>query len=139
MPAVWDFYDEAVPLVQTVHNLEHGGVVILYGPAVPEGRRGEDPRVVRRGPERPARRAARVEQGQGHALGAWTAPDASTGTRDRGRGWLATGTKFDKDAFDAFVDAHRYEGPERLLPEQLAPGRLAVHPPGWRNWQTRST
>ena len=55
-------------------------------------------------------------------LSAWTAPDASTGTRDRGRGWLATGTKFDEGAFDAFVDAHRYKGPERLLPEQLAPG-----------------
>ena len=72
-------------------------------------------------------------------LSAWTAPDASTGTRDRGRGWLATGTKFDKAAFDAFVKEHRYKGPERLLPEQLAPGRLAIHPPGWRNWQTRST
>ena len=24
--AVWDFYDEEVPLVRSVHNLEHGGV-----------------------------------------------------------------------------------------------------------------
>jgi hypothetical protein len=30
VPAVWDFYDEEVPLVQTVHNLEHGGVVASY-------------------------------------------------------------------------------------------------------------
>ena len=34
--AVWGSYDEEVPLVQTVHNLEHGGVVIHYGPDVPE-------------------------------------------------------------------------------------------------------
>ena len=53
---------------------------------------------------------------------AWTAPDAASGTRDRGRGWLATCTKFDEDAFDAFIEEHRYKGPERLLPEQLAPG-----------------
>jgi hypothetical protein len=55
-------------------------------------------------------------------LSAWTTEDASSGSRDRGRGWLATGTKFDKAAFDAFTEAHRYKGPERLLPEQLAPG-----------------
>ena len=36
VPAVWDFYDEEVPLVQTVHNLEHGGVVIHYGPQFPK-------------------------------------------------------------------------------------------------------
>ena len=44
VPAVWDFYDEPVPLVQTVHNLEHGGVVIHYGPQFPQGRGREDPR-----------------------------------------------------------------------------------------------
>ena len=41
---------------------------------------------------------------------------------DRGRGWLATCTTFDEGAFSAFVDEHRYKGPERIPPELLAPG-----------------
>jgi len=119
--AVWDFYDEEVPLAQTVHNLEHGGVVIHYGPQFPQADVEkirewyiDDPNGLIVAPLK--------ANGDKVTLSAWTAPDASTGTRDRGRGWLATGTKFDKGAFDAFVNEHRYSGPERLLPEQLAPG-----------------
>jgi Protein of unknown function (DUF3105) len=121
VPAVWDFYDEEVPLVQTVHNLQHGGVVIHYGPQFPKAEvekirewYGNDPNGLVVAPLKTNKNKV--------TLSAWTAPDASTGTRDRGRGWLATGTKFNKAAFDAFVQAHRYKGPERLLPEQLAPG-----------------
>jgi uncharacterized protein DUF3105 len=121
VPAVWGSYDEQVPLVQTVHNLEHGGVVIHYGPGVPRSEvdairewYSEDPNGLVISPLSTNKNKI--------TLSAWTAPDASSGTRDRGRGWLATGTKFDKGAFDAFIEAHRYKGPERLLPEQLAPG-----------------
>jgi hypothetical protein len=121
VPAVWGSYEEPVPLVQTVHNLEHGGVVIHYGPDVPSAEvdkirewYSEDPNGLVISPL--ASNKNKI------TLSAWTAPDASTGTQDRGRGWLATGTKFDKAAFDAFIEAHRYKGPERLLPEQLAPG-----------------
>ena len=121
VPAVWGSYDEQVPLVQSVHNLEHGGVVIHYGPDVPSSEVDkirawyeEDPNGLIISPLSSNKNKI--------TLSAWTAPDASSGTRDRGRGWLATGTKFDKGAFDAFVEAHRYQGPERLLPEQLAPG-----------------
>jgi hypothetical protein len=120
-PAVWDFYDTPVPLVQTVHNLEHGGVVIHYGPDVPKAEVDkirefylDDPNGLVVAPL-PANKDKIT-------LSAWTAPDASTGTADRGRGWLARLSKFDKDAFSAFVDAHRYQGPERLPPESLAPG-----------------
>ena len=120
-PAVWGSYDEPVPLVQTVHNLEHGGVVIHYGPRVPQADveklrsfYSDDPNglVV----------APLPSNGNKITLSAWTAPDASTGTRDRGRGWLASCTKFDEGAFEAFVEAHRYKGPERIPPELLTPG-----------------
>ena len=121
VPAVWGSYEEEVPLVQSVHNLEHGGVVIHYGPDVPSAEvdkirewYSEDPNGLIISPLSTNKDKI--------TLSAWTAPDASTGTSDRGRGWLATGTKFDKAAFDAFIEAHRYKGPERLLPEQLAPG-----------------
>jgi hypothetical protein len=120
-PAVWDFYDTPVPLVQTVHNLEHGGVVIHYGTDVPRAEVDklrtfylDDPNGLVVAPL-PANKDKIT-------LSAWTAPDASTGTADRGRGWLARCSKFDQDGFSAFVDTHRYQGPERLPPESLAPG-----------------
>ncbi|HEY8103143.1 MAG TPA: DUF3105 domain-containing protein [Gaiellaceae bacterium] len=120
-PAVWDFYTEPVLLVQTVHNLEHGGVVIHYGSQVPQDEvdkirsfYNEDPLglVV----------APLPSNKDKITLSAWTVPDSEVGTADRGRGWLARCTKFDKTAFSAFVDTHRFKGPERLPPESLAPG-----------------
>ena len=122
--AVWGSYDEPVPLVQSTHNLEHGGVVIHYGPDVPEAdvdelrtwyNETDDPNGLVISPL--ATNKDKI------TLSAWTAPDASTGgTRDRGRGFLATCTTFDEGAFSAFIDEHRYTGPERIPPELLAPG-----------------
>jgi hypothetical protein len=120
--AVWGSYDEPVPLVQTTHNLEHGGVVIHYGPGVPKAEveklKGsfytDDPNGIVISPL--------PSNGNKITLSAWTAPDVAAGGTDRGRGWLASCTKFDADAFKAFIDAHRYQGPERIPPELLAPG-----------------
>lgn len=123
-PAIWGSYDEPIPLVQTLHNLEHGGVVIHYGPDVPKA----DVEALRswyNGLDDPnGLIIVPLASNDGKiTLSAWTAPDASTaGTRDRGRGWLARCTTFDKGAFAAFVSAHRYKGPERIPPELLAPG-----------------
>ncbi len=121
VPAVWGSYDEQVPLVQSLHNLEHGGVIIHYGPKVPKaevdkirGWYSKDPNGLIISPL--STNTNKI------TLSAWTAPDSSAGTKDRGRGWLATGTTFNAKAFDAFVKAHRYKGPERIPPEQLAPG-----------------
>ncbi len=121
VPAIWDFYTDPVLLVQTVHNLEHGGIVIHYGPDVPQAEvdkirdfYDDDPfgLVV----------APLASNGDKITLSAWTVADSEVGTAARGRGWLARGTTFDEDAFSAFIDAHRYKGPERLPPESLAPG-----------------
>ena len=119
--AVWGFYDEEVPLVKSVHNLEHGGVVIHYGPQVPQSEleelRGfydDDPNGLLV--------AALPSNGDEITLSAWTAPDAETGTTDRGRGWLARCAEFDEGAFSTFIEGHRYQGPERIPAEELAPG-----------------
>jgi hypothetical protein len=121
IPAVWDFYDSTVPLVQTTHNLEHGGIVIHYGPQVPQAEVeklrefwSDDPNglVV----------APLASNKDKITLSAWTVPDDLVGTDNRGRGWLATLDHFDEDAFSAFVDAHRFKGPERLDPSGLMPG-----------------
>jgi Protein of unknown function (DUF3105) len=123
--AIWGSYgpDEPVPLVQSVHNLEHGGVVIHYGPDVPEAEvdklrtwfnETSDPNGLIIAPL--STNADKI------TLSAWTAPDATSGTNDRGNGWLATCKTFDEGAVSAFLDAHRYQGPERIPRENLAPG-----------------
>lgn len=119
--AVWGFYDEEVPLVKSVHNLEHGGVVIHYGPQVTESELeklrsfyDDDPNGILV--------AALPSNDDKITLSAWTAPDASTGTADPGRGWLARCPSFNEDAFATFIKSHRFKGPERIPPEQLAPG-----------------
>ena len=33
--AIWNLYDQPVPEINYVHNLEHGGIVIQYGSEVP--------------------------------------------------------------------------------------------------------
>ena len=119
--AVWNFYDDEVPLVKSVHNLEHGGVVIHYGPQVPQSEL-EELRAFYDDDPNGILVAALPSNGDEITLSAWTAPDAATGTTDIGRGWLARCAGFDQDAFSTFVEEHRYKGPERLLPEQLAPG-----------------
>ena len=35
-PAIWGSYNEPLALVQEVHNLEHGGVIVQYGNRVPQ-------------------------------------------------------------------------------------------------------
>lgn len=35
-PAPWQVYNQEVPDVNTVHNLEHGGIVISYRPDLPQ-------------------------------------------------------------------------------------------------------
>lgn len=120
-PAVWDFYDTPVLLVQTVHNLEHGGVVIHYGPDVPQAEVAKLREFYNQDPN-----GLIVAPLPGNkdkiTLSAWTAPDSATGTSDRGRGFVARCSTFDQDAFSAFVDEHRYKGPERLDPNLLTPG-----------------
>lgn len=121
--AVWGSYDEEVPLVQTVHNLEHGGVVIHYGPDVPDAEVTAlrdwyadlgDPNGLIISP---------LSTNEGRiTLSAWTAPETVSSSGAGELGWLASCQEFDADAFEAFIDAHRYKGPERLTPEQLAPG-----------------
>ena len=121
--AVWGAYDEEVPLVQTVHNLEHGGVIIHYGPDVSDAEVAAlrdwyadlgDPNGLIISPL--STNKARI------TLSAWTAPETVSSSGAGELGWLASCPSFDADAFEAFIDEHRYKGPERLTPEQLAPG-----------------
>jgi len=123
VPAVFGFYEDPVPLLQSTHNLEHGAVVIHYGDKVPDAEiqklrawYAKDPNGLLVAPL--------DDLGETIALSAWTTPDSAPGGEggSRGRGYLAKCSRFEESAFDRFVEEHRYRGPERIPPEQLAPG-----------------
>lgn len=117
-PAVWGSYEDPVALAQTVHNLEHGGVVIHYGKAVSDADveqirsfYADDPNGLIVAPL--PKLADKI------ALTAWT----TEGEGDlKGQGFLALCPTFDRDAVSAFVDEHRFKGPERVPSELLTPG-----------------
>ena len=115
--AIFGIYDEPLELARIVHNLEHGGIFILYGDDVPEETVNELRGVLRRPPDRhghgPARRL-----GDEFALGAWV-----VGRRTRSTtAFLAKCTTFDEDAVSTFFRALQFHGPERFDPEHLQPG-----------------
>lgn len=117
-PAVWGAYDEPLLLTQMVHNLEHGGVYVLYGPKVDPGTieelrsfYGEDPTGMLLAPL--------PSLGNQIALGVWTTPD---GDPEKGTGRLAFCRTYNKGAFEEFRDAYRFTGPERFPPDSLQPG-----------------
>ena len=41
VPAPWGVYDEPIPAVIRVHNLEHGGIEVLYGSGISEAVRAQ--------------------------------------------------------------------------------------------------
>ena len=123
IPAPFGVYDEPVEQFRLVHNLEHGGLVIQYGPRVPRQEVDEllewyrdDPNGIVVAPL-PA-------LGNKIALAAWKLdPDeARRNPRAEGEGVLMTCSSFDEGAFDDFADEHAFQGPEAFPREQLTPG-----------------
>ena len=121
--AVWNFYDSPVPLTMSTHNLEHGGIVIHYGPQLPESELSklrsfynDDPNAMLVVPLPSA--------GNKVIASAWFY-DEGKGQDDEnylGVGEQITGTKVDEDALKAFRDEFRYKGRERIPAENLQPG-----------------
>jgi hypothetical protein len=120
--AVWNFYDSPVPLTMSTHNLEHGGIVILYGPGVPESEvsklrefYNEDPNAMLVAPLPTA--------GNKIFASAWFYDESKQKDRSYyGEGEQISGTKVDEDALKAFRDRFRYKGRERIPAENLQPG-----------------
>lgn len=108
--AIWNLYDQAVPSLNYVHNLEHGGVVVQYGSEVPDAAVAElgtwyqdDTRGLIVAPL-----AAEVEE---------EAPNLSDKVVLTSWTHMMTCTGFDEGAFDDFVDDYR--GPQGDAPEKL--------------------
>jgi hypothetical protein len=107
IPAVWDIYDRPINQIQSVHNLEHGGIVIQYGDKVPRASVDRIAEFYRESPN--AMLVAPLPRlGNKIALTAWT--------------HLATCPTFTERGFEAFRDTYRGKGPERFSVEDLQPG-----------------
>ena len=114
-PIVWGVYDEPVEQIKVVHNLEHGGVIVQYGPEVSAQTvqdivvwYRDDPNGLVVAPLPPALLEEKLELSDEIALTAWT--------------YLQTCKRFNEEAFSNFVDLHRGNGPERFPVSALTPG-----------------
>ena len=116
--ATWGFYRRAVNPAMVVHNEEHGGVVIWWGPAVAKATVDQlesfydQQRVGVFG-------TPIVGLGKKIALTAWTADPAWKGdpafaykNHYYGVGHIAICPRFDQNAFAAFRDAYRGKSPQ---------------------------
>ena len=128
--SIWGNYRVPVDPRQAVHNLEHGGVAIWYGPEISAADRGaldafyeDDPKGVIITPipdPYPGVTYPKHDKlGSKIALTVWTAPE---GGSERGTVHIATLPKFDERAFAAFRDTFRGKGPERFPVSQMLPG-----------------
>lgn len=119
---IFGLYDEPVPTISTVHNLEHGAIVIRYGPDVPQSD-VEQIRTFYLDDPNGVVVAPMPGLGRTIALTAWTFDQARSNDRNyEGEGRIAKCTRFDEEAFSAFVDAFRARGPERFAVVDLRPG-----------------
>jgi len=98
-----------------VHNLEHGGVYILYGKDVPDAT-VQQLRVFYDDHNTGTVMAPLDRLGDKFALGAWVVDG------DTHNGFLAKCTKFDEGAASTFFRSLQFRGPERFDPGQLQPG-----------------
>jgi hypothetical protein len=111
--SIWGFFRAPIDPQKIVHNLEHGGVAIWWGPQVPRETIDQLEAFYRDSPESIV---ATPYPGLGDkiALTAWTG-DPATFYRDGdyGMGRIALCPTFDEEAFEGFVSAYREKGPER--------------------------
>jgi hypothetical protein len=115
---IWGEYDQPVRLAQSVHNLEHGGIVMFYGSDVSQDEITKLRSFYRE--DATAMLLAPLPRlGNKIALSAWYSSDPASG---KSQGILAECTAFNEDAFRTFRDTYRFKGPERIPPESLQPG-----------------
>ena len=115
IPAIFGIYNEELEIARVVHNLEHGGIFILYGKDVPDST-VEELRSFYESHKTGTIMAPLNRLGDTFALGAWVV-DGETKN-----GFLAKCTTFDEGAVSTFFRSLQFRGPERFDPSQLQPG-----------------
>jgi hypothetical protein len=121
--ALWGAYDRAVPLTMSTHNLEHGGIVLHYGPNVPPAE-VEKLRDFYRDDPNAMLLAPLPTAGDKVIASAWYYDEVRGENNEeyRGEGKQIKGTRVDADALEAFRDEFRYKGRERIPADNLHPG-----------------
>jgi len=118
-PALWGDYTAPVNQAQIVHNLEHGGIYIQYGPKVPPSTVSEIRNFYDK--HQNATVVAPLPRlGDKIAIGAWTTHVASQ--PNNGTAYLVKCKGFDEKAYSAFFKAYQGKGPERFPMSTLQPG-----------------
>ena len=120
-PAIWNFYDKPVAPIHAVHNLEHGGIVIWYGPRISaaektrlRGLYNESPNSMLATPYPPLGRRV--------ALTAWVATGGKP-TKDGGKVMMcASADEANIGAMRRFRDEFRGKGPEKVPVSYNRPG-----------------
>jgi hypothetical protein len=113
--AIFGIYEDELEMARVVHNLEHGGIYILYGKDVPDAT-VEQLRAFYEDHKTGTIMAPLDRLGDKFALGAWVVDG------DTHNGFLAKCTSFDQDATATFFRSLQFRGPERFDPSQLQPG-----------------
>lgn len=120
--ALWGAYDRPVPLTMSTHNLEHGGIVMHFGPDVPAAE-VEKLREFYRSDPNAMLLAPLPTMGDKIVLSAWYFDESKAGDKGYyGEGQQAKCTTVNTAAFESFRDTFRYKGRERLPAENLQPG-----------------
>jgi len=126
-PAIWGDYSQPVDPRQAVHNEEHGGIVIWYGPKISQKTRSDITAFYQGSPnamlvtpllaENPGTTfPAHKPLGSRVALTAWN------GTSSGGHGYIAVCPGFNENVFKTFRDAFRGKGPEGIPESSNTPG-----------------
>jgi hypothetical protein len=127
-PAIWGFYTTAVDPRYVVHNQEHGGVILWWGPEVPRSTVAELRSFYE---SQPVAVFGTPIAGLGKklALTAWTADPAYKGepglayrNGNYGIGHVAVCPGFDEKAFTAFRNAYRGKSPQAFPIAADSPG-----------------
>ena len=113
--AIFGIYEEPLEMARVVHNLEHGGIFILYGDDVPDETVGEL-RAFYDAHRTGTVMAPLPELNRQFALGAWVSDGVE------GNAYLAKCREFDENALSTFFSAFQFQGPERFDPSSLQPG-----------------
>lgn len=118
-PAIWGAYTDSLLPAQVVHNLEHGGIFIQYGKAVPQAT-VDELKGFYDAHQEGTLLAPLPRLGSKIALGAWTTTGASA--TDKGTAYVVKCAGFDEAAYAAFFKAYQFKGPERFPVDLLLPG-----------------
>jgi hypothetical protein len=113
--AIFGIYEDELEIARVIHNLEHGGIFILYGDEVPE-QTVDELRDFYESHKTGTIMAPLDRLGDEFALGAWVV-DGETDN-----GFLARCKTFDEGAVSSFFESLQFRGPERFDPSDLQPG-----------------